>query len=535
MKAVKLLDCTLRDGGYINNWNFGSKKIKSIIEKLQLSNIDIIECGFITGKDYNKEYSLYQNADDVNNLIESKPDNVMHVAMIAMGEKEIHPSLLCEKNNSYIDGIRLTFHESEIEKAFEYGKIIKEKGYKLFMQPVGTTLYTDKKLIDLIEKINVLDPYAFYLVDTLGTLYPTDILRFLYLIDNNLKDSIALGFHSHNNLQLSFSNAQKMLEFNTERQLIIDCSCFGMGRGAGNLCSEMICEYLNKEYDASYNIIPILEIIDEELMPIFVESPWGYSAGYYLSAINYCHPNYASYLLSKQTIPVRTISRLLNQLPQHERGIFNKSLMEGIYQKYQENFVDDRENLENLKKVINDREVLLIGPGPSTIEKKSEILEYIETNNPLVISINFFPKDIEPDLVFISNNKRYNKYIKNVNKSMIIATSNIKEADDTLLKVNYSDLLNSSNYVSDNAGLMLIKLLINLNVKNISIAGMDGFNKNLANNYVEEDMIGTIDSYQVEIKNAEMTKEINNFSKLANIHFITATKYELVRRKNEKD
>ena len=208
MKKVRLLDCTLRDGGYINEWNFGVKKIENILEKLQASNMDIIECGFITGKEYNKDYSLYENATDVNKLIKHKEENTMHVAMIAMGEKEIHPKLLCNKKESYIDGIRLTFHEKEIEKAFEYGRIIKEKGYKLFMQPVGTTLYTDKKLIELIEKINELKPFAFYLVDTLGTLYPTDIQRFMYLIDHNLRKDVCLGFHSHNNLQLSFSNSQ---------------------------------------------------------------------------------------------------------------------------------------------------------------------------------------------------------------------------------------------------------------------------------------------------------------------------------------
>lgn len=525
MKNVRLLDCTLRDGGYINEWNFGIEKIKSILEKLQAANIDIVECGFITGKEYNKEFSLYENATDVNKLIKNKDNKTMYVAMIAMGEKELHPKLLCDKKYSYIDGIRLTFHEKEIEKAFEYGKIIKEKGYKLFMQPVGTTLYTDKKLIELIEKINELKPFGFYLVDTLGILYPTEIKRFMYLIDHNLRKDVCLGFHSHNNLQLSFSNAQEMLKFNTDRELIIDCSCFGMGRGAGNLCSEMICEYLNKEYNHSYNIVPILEIIDEELMSIFAKSPWGYSAGYYLSAINNCHPNYSSYLLSKQTLPVRTINDLLQQIPKENRGLFNKSLMEEIYQKYQENYVDDKDNLEKLKNVINDREVLLIGSGISVSEKKDDINNYIESNNPLVISINFLPKEIKTDLIFISNNKRYDKFINNMDKEKIIVTSNIKEADKNLLIVNYSNLLNTSKTVSDNAGLMLIKLLINLNIRNISIAGMDGFNKNLANNYVEDDMVGTIDSYQIETKNTKMKEEIANFAKLVNINFITPSKY----------
>lgn len=525
MKNIKLLDCTLRDGGYINSWKFGNDKIKRILNKLNLSNIDIIECGFITGKEYEKDYSLYENADNVNSLIDERNKRAMHVAMIAIGEKEIDPALLCEKENSYIDGIRLTFHEHEIEKAINYGKTIKQKGYKLFMQPVGTTLYTDKKLIELIEHINELDPFAFYLVDTLGTLYPRDVERFMYLIDNNLKSNICLGFHSHNNLQLSFSNAQKMTEFNTNRQLIIDCSIFGMGRGAGNLCSEMICEFLNNECDGKYNTIPLLELIDEDLMPIFAETPWGYSASYYLSAINYCHPNYSSFLMSKQTIPVKTIGELLKLIPEKEKGVFNKKLIEEIYLNYQKNNIDDTNTLNKLKELINGKEVLILGSGTTLNTNKFEINQYINSKNPFVISINFLPTDIKTDMVFISNIKRYEKYIDKIDKSKIITTSNIKNQDEKILVVNYSELLNSSEYVSDNAGLMLIKLLTKLFVNNIVIAGMDGFNKNLSNNYIDSELIGTTDPDQVEIKNSEMKKNIKLLTKTVDSKFLTPSKY----------
>ena len=118
--------------------------------------------------------------------------------MIAMGEREIDPRLLSDKSASVVDGIRLTFHQKEIDKAFEWGKIIKDKGYKLFMQPVGTTNYTDKQFLELLERINSLEPYAFYIVDTLGVMYQKDLTRQVYLVDNNLKKDICLGYHSHN-------------------------------------------------------------------------------------------------------------------------------------------------------------------------------------------------------------------------------------------------------------------------------------------------------------------------------------------------
>ena len=99
-----------------------------------------------------------------------------------------------------IDGIRLTFHQHEIDEAFVLGEKLMAKGYKVFMQPVGTMTYTDDALLALIKRINNLQPFAFYIVDTLGTMYKKDLLHMFYLVDGQLNKGIALGFHSHNNL-----------------------------------------------------------------------------------------------------------------------------------------------------------------------------------------------------------------------------------------------------------------------------------------------------------------------------------------------
>lgn len=117
-----------------------------------------------------------------------------------------YPSInnIAKYDGKSIDGIRVTFHEDEIDEALIYGKQLMDKGYKIFIQPVGTTSYSDGSLLELIRKVNNLKPVAFYLVDTLGIMYKNDLLRMFYLLDNNLDESISLGFHSHNNLQLSF-------------------------------------------------------------------------------------------------------------------------------------------------------------------------------------------------------------------------------------------------------------------------------------------------------------------------------------------
>ena len=166
MNKIEILDCTLRDGGYINDFAFTERGIRKIINQLTLAGIDIVECGFLEDNNNDKEYSLYTKVEQIKNLLPTVHRNTMYVAMACYGEYDI--SQLSNCDGSSIDGIRVTFHYTEIDGALDYCRCIMEKGYKVFVQPVGTTSYTDEQLISLIKSVNELNPYAFYLVDTLG-------------------------------------------------------------------------------------------------------------------------------------------------------------------------------------------------------------------------------------------------------------------------------------------------------------------------------------------------------------------------------
>ena len=128
-----------------------------------------------------------------------------------------------------------------------------------------TKNYSDLEFLSMIEKINKLNPYAFYIVDSFGSMTLDEFHKYLILTNNNLNINISLGYHSHNNMQLAFSNAISMCNMNLKRDIILDSSIYGIGRGAGNLNSELMADFLNKTYSKNYNILPLLEIIDELL------------------------------------------------------------------------------------------------------------------------------------------------------------------------------------------------------------------------------------------------------------------------------
>lgn len=313
MTNIYILDCTLRDGGYVNNWEFGN--IKNILSHLSSANLDYIECGFLKNTNYNKDKTIFSNIEQLREFSTAK--NLC--LMINYGE---YPIEKIPENNGII--LRIAFKKYDLENALEYCKAIKSKGSKIFINPMVTDSYTEDELTSLIERVNEIEPIAFTIADTLGEMTSTEIEKLFKIIDSHLDKGIALCFHSHNNIQMSFSNAQTLINLCNSRDLIIDSSIFGMGRGAGNLCTELITQHLG-----GYNISEIMKVSREYIMPIYEKHPWGCSAESYLGAINHCHPNYAKYL-SEKNIPTEDMIRIFQSIPDDKKAVFDKELIEKL-------------------------------------------------------------------------------------------------------------------------------------------------------------------------------------------------------------
>lgn len=260
MRKIYLLDCTLRDGGYINDWRFGRETIKGFCKKIARTGIEILEVGFIKRDTYDPDQSLFPDVQSFTDMIQPKSENMMYVGMLDMSAP-IPLDRLVPCDGSSLDGIRVIFKKEKIEEAYIYCKRIMELGYKLFVNFVGTDLYTDKEFIEGIQKFNTLHPFALSIVDSFGLIKRKHFLRLVYLADNNLAPGIILAYHAHNNLQQAFGNAEALVEMNLKRDLCIDACVFGMGRGAGNLNLELFAEYMNESYDTQYriSITPLIE------------------------------------------------------------------------------------------------------------------------------------------------------------------------------------------------------------------------------------------------------------------------------------
>lgn len=523
MIKTQILDCTLRDGGYINDFRFGKRGIINILEQLTAAGIDIIETGFLEDGEYDEETSIFNRVEQIAAVLPADHKRSMFVAMACYGEYDLNQ--LSPYDGTSVDGIRVTFHYNEMEEALEYCRKIQSKGYKVFVQPVGTTSYTDEQLIALIHQVNEMRPYAFYLVDTLGLMHKDEVLRFYYLINHNLAKGINMGFHSHNNLQLSFSNCQALTSVEGCRTISLDSSVSGMGRGAGNLNTELIATYLNNHSEGNYEVEPILEVVDEHIMKIKEEHEWGYSVPYYLAAINGCHPNYASYLNGKNTLNVKSISTILHMIEPEKRSLFDKKTVEEKYLEFQAHEINDSDEMDKLRSAIESKNVMLIAPGASLNDNVEKIVECAKKESCVVIGVTFVPNFIDCDYVFLSNLKRYKTTFNPTRKQInLIHTSNIEVEETEKIKVNYSSLLNADDIIRDNSSLMLLNMLVKLSPAKVLIVGMDGYAVSNAN-YYQNHLIMKHDSEQALALNEAISKRLEQLRSQLDFEFITPTLY----------
>jgi 4-hydroxy 2-oxovalerate aldolase len=314
-----------------------------------------------------------------------------------------------------------------------------------------------------------------------------------------------------------------LLELHTDRHIIIDSSVYGIGRGAGNLNTELLAHYINSNIEKRYNLVALLELMDDVILPIYKSYSWGFSVSYYLSAILGVHPNYATYLIDKQSIGMSKIFEILKKLPDKDKHIFNRSNIETVYHMEMSNYVEDYAAITDISMRIKDRNVLVIAPGSSSQTCINAIYNYIESFNPFILSVNHIPTDIKQNLVFISNRKRYMQLQHS--DIPLAVTSNINpNGNKTMYVIDYDSLL-PDKYFDDFSGIMVLRFLIRLGAKHVTLSGYDGFSD--GENYYNKNLERYITADTIASLNNSMTIQLNEIAETLFFDFLTPSVYRV--------
>ncbi len=512
---LKILDCTLRDGGYINNWNWGYQTTGNIIRSLVKAKIDIVEVGFLRNTEsYNPDITVCNTIEELNCLVPAHTGHTMFSAMAMRSNYDINK--LTPYSGNGIEMIRITAHDYDIAEGFAFAREVKERGYKLSINPINIMGYSDREIIWIIEQVNSIQPYQFSVVDTFGSMKRKDLLRIVSAVDHNLDPNIRLALHLHENMSLSYSLAQDFIEFHLNRPVTVDASLMGIGRTPGNLPVELIADYLNDNEGKSYDIDYLMDAIDDYITPMRGESKWGYSPSYFLSARFNLHRNYAEYYLKKGDLTHRDINHILAGFDRSKCTAFDSEYADRLYDQYKNNSIDDSESREKLKHELNGRDILLIAPGASITDHEDEIRQYIELHRPVIISVNFVTDKFRADYSFFGNNRRFDYNDSFPGK--VIATSNLPDRGVDY-RIDYNSLTGDFSYGSSSL-IMALKLLRDLCVNSIAVASADGYKEGVRSYYDR-----SIRRYSGEDSkiNAAFVKAVKSLG--LNIDFITPTIY----------
>lgn len=263
---IDIYDSTLRDGGYINNWKFTQDKVQGIYDAANSSGIEYVEIGYL---------------DKVNHDLLNK-SNAKVMVMVDYNKRDKYD--IPNKEETKIDGIRVSSHKPEINDCIDYTQSLKDRGYLVSIQMMAISNYSEVELLQLVDKFNEIDIIS--LADSNGSLMERDIIDLSDIFHDRRYN---LNLHAHNNLQLAFSNSISAINEGFD---IIDCSFNGIGRGAGNLPTELLMAYLNKYEGYDFNLGPVLNAISKYILPLRGAYKWGYNIPNMFSGIEKIHPYY---------------------------------------------------------------------------------------------------------------------------------------------------------------------------------------------------------------------------------------------------
>ena len=287
-KEIKVLDCTVRDGGLMNKWQFSKDFVKGVYDSCVAAGVDYMEIGYISSEDqFSRDVygpAKFCSEDFLREIVGDNNTNTKLSVMADIGRikfDDIRP-----KSESVIDMFRVACYDYQIDKAIELAHHVIDKGYEATINLMAVSKVTERKLDEVLEDVAKSRVGTFYLVDSFGSLYSEDIHHLVSKYIQALPGK-TIGFHGHNNQQLAFANTIECIIGGAN---MLDATMLGIGRGAGNCPMELLISFLK---NPKYKLKPILKVIQEQVKPLQKEIDWGYFMPYMITGSQNDHPRSA--------------------------------------------------------------------------------------------------------------------------------------------------------------------------------------------------------------------------------------------------
>lgn len=292
---IKVIDCTIRDGGLINEHKFDDKFVKSVYQAASAAGVDYVELGYrLSKKQYSPDKygrSKFCDEEFLHEISEGVTNRAKIAAMVDIGRVELDQ--IKPKKESLVDLMRVACYVKDIDKAIAYVKHLSEKGYETTVNIMAISTALQPDLEEGLAQLAECPVKTVYVVDSYGALFSEQIHFLVNLYKKYLHPKgKEVGIHTHNNQQLAFANTIEAIRKGAN---FLDGSIFGIGRGPGNCPLELLLAFLK---NPKFNLTPILEFIEKESLPLREKVEWGYIIPYMITGILNQHPRAAIALRS---------------------------------------------------------------------------------------------------------------------------------------------------------------------------------------------------------------------------------------------
>ncbi|MCK5835579.1 MAG: aldolase catalytic domain-containing protein [Lentisphaeria bacterium] len=285
-KELKVVDCTIRDGGLINKWQFSHEMVRKVFLALNESGVDYMEIGYRASKKMfdPKEYGPWRftTDEDVRKVIGKTDVNMKLGVMVDIGRVESDD--IAPKEESPLSFIRIATYLKDVDKAIALANLCSEKGYETFINIMAISTVSSFELASALQQIeHETKVTAVNIVDSFGALYSESVHALVKTYQENLNTK-EVGIHAHNNQQLGFANTIEAIRKGAN---YLDATITGIGRGAGNCPMELLLSFLK---NPKFSITPILEVMENTFVELRKEIEWGYIIPYMITGILNEHP-----------------------------------------------------------------------------------------------------------------------------------------------------------------------------------------------------------------------------------------------------
>lgn len=287
-KEIKVIDCTIRDGGLMNKWQFSDEFVKAVYDGLVEAGVDYMEIGYLSSESAfsRDEVGPWKFCDnkDLKRIVGNKKSTIKLSAMADIGRIDLDD--IPQAKDSLLDMIRVACYAHQVDKAVALAEHCMEKGYEVTINLMAVSKVNETDLDEALSDIAKSRVPIFYIVDSFGSLYSEQIEHLARKYKKAMPDKI-IGIHAHNNMQLAMSNTVTAI---IEDCNYLDATILGMGRGAGNCPLEVLIAFLK---NPKYRLLPILDVIQNYVGPLQKEIDWGYHIPYLITGALNEHPRSA--------------------------------------------------------------------------------------------------------------------------------------------------------------------------------------------------------------------------------------------------